>query len=88
MHHVKKRSFVEHWKDSDSKVVSGERNSFSGQLHCASSFPIYIKVIESYGIFKSTIRLKLMCSLVFLHRTKVLNKTKIADLTKKFFSLG
>lgn len=88
MHHVKKRSFVEHWKDSDSKVVSGERNSFSGQLHCASSFPIYIKVIESYGIFKSTIRLKLMCSLVCLHRTKVLNKTKIADITKKFCSLG
>ena len=88
MHHVKKRSFVEHWKDNDSKVVSGERNSFSGQLHCASNFPIYIIVIESYGIFKSTIRLKLMCSLVCLHRTKVLNKTKIADLTKKFCSLG
>lgn len=29
-----------------------------------------------------------MCSLIFLHRTKVLNKTKIADLTKKFYSLG
>lgn len=49
---------------------------------------LYIKVIESYGIFKSTIRLKLMHSLVCLHRTKVLDKTKIADLSKKFCSLG
>ena len=47
-----------------------------------------IKVIESYGIFKSTNRLKLMRSLVCLHRTKVLDKTKITDLSKKFCSLG
>ena len=33
------RELLEHWKDNDSKVVSGERNSFSGQLHYASSFP-------------------------------------------------
>ena len=49
---------------------------------------LYIKVIESYGIFKSTIRLKLMRSLVCLHRMKVLDKTKITDLSNKFCSLG
>ncbi len=46
-----------------------------------------LKVVESYGIFKSTIRLKLMRSLVCLHRTNVLYKTKITDLSKKFCSL-
>ena len=56
--------------------------------HLPSHLTLPIKVIESYGIFKSTIRFKLMHSLVCHHRTKVLDKTKITDLSKKFCSLG
>lgn len=61
-------------------------NRWTPLKHQISQF--YIKVVGSYGIFKSAVRFKLMCSFVCLHRTKVLNKTKIADFSKKLCSLG